>query len=127
MPTKRHRVRVGWMPQEPDLSTSLVTFRDDPDPANGPAAEPGSAGSGLSLQTSRVYAGAWQAFLAWHEGQDELPGLPAPPKRVVTYIESLPLSLGPNGVKLRMAAIAHHHEEQGMASPTAHAAVRTAL
>ena len=53
--------------------------------------------------------------------------LPVPPERVVAYIESLPPSLGPNGIKLRMAAIAEHHEERRLASPTVHAAVRAAL
>ena len=115
------------MPQEPDLPTSLVTHQDDPDPANGPAAGPGSAGSGLSQETSRVYAGAWQAFVAWRRGQDEGLDLPVQPELVVVYIKRLSPSLGSNGVKLRMAAIAHHHEEQGMASPTVHAAVRAAL
>ena len=114
------------MPQEPDLPTSLVTHQDDPDPANGPAAGPGSAGGGLSQETSRVYAGAWQAFDAWRRGQDEGLDLPVQPKLVVAYIESLPPSLGSNGLKLRMAAIAHH-EGQSQASPTAHASVRAAL
>ena len=50
-----------------------------------------------------------------------------PPELVVVYIESLPSSLGPNGVKLRMAAIAEHHEGRSMASPTVQAAVRAAL
>ena len=84
-------------------------------------------GSRLSLETRRVYAGAWHAFLAWHGGHGERLNLPVPPEQVVDYIESLPPSLGPNGVKLRMAAIAAHHEGQGLASPTAHAAVRAAL
>ena len=53
--------------------------------------------------------------------------LPVSPERVVAYIESLPTSLGPSGVKLRMAAIAEHHEKRGVASPTAYAAVRAAL
>ncbi len=35
--------------------------------------------------------------------------------------------IGSNGIKLRMAAIAEHHEERRLASPTAHAAVRAAL
>ena len=48
--------------------------------------------------------------------------LPVPPERVVAYIESLPPSLGPNGLKLRMAAIAEHHRERGSPSPTAHVA-----
>ena len=84
-------------------------------------------GSRLSLETRRVYAGAWHAFLAWHRSQGERLDLPVPPERVVDYIESLPPSLGPNGMKLRMAAIAEHHAERHVASPTAHAAVRAAL
>ena len=53
--------------------------------------------------------------------------MPEPPEWIVAYVESLPPSLGPSGVKLRMAAIAEHHERRGVASPTAHAAVRAAL
>lgn len=53
--------------------------------------------------------------------------LPVPPERVVAFIDSLPPSLGPNGLKLRMAAIAEHHERCGVTSSTAHAAVRAAL
>ncbi len=45
----------------------------------------------------------------------------------MAYIDSLPPSLGPNSLKLRMAAIADHHGERQVASPTAHAAVRAAL
>ena len=84
-------------------------------------------GSSLSPETRRVYAGAWQAFLAWQRDQGERLELPVPPEPIVAYIESLPPSLGRNGVKLRMAAIADHHGERQVASPTAHAAVRAAL
>ncbi len=109
------------------MSTSLVTRRDDPDPVNGPAAGARLPGSRLSLETRRVYAGAWHAFLAWYRSQGERLDLPVPPERVVDYIESLSPSLGPNSLKLRMAAIAEHHVERHVASPTAHAAVRAAL
>ncbi len=126
-PAKRQDVRIGWMPQEPALSTSLVTRRDDPDPANGPAAGAGPPGSRLSLGTRRVYAGAWQGFVTWCASQGWLVSLPVPPERVVAFIDSLPPSLGPNGLKLRMAAIAEHHERCGVTSSTAHAAVRAAL
>ena len=119
--------RVDWMPQEADLSTSLVIRPDDPDPADGPAAGPSSRASTLSLETRRVYADAWQAFLVWSAGQGWPLVLPVPQECLVAYIESLPPSLGPNGLKLRMAAIAEHHEERHLASPTAHAAVRAAL
>ena len=115
------------MPQEFDLSVSLVIRRDNPDPANGPAAGSSPTESTLSLETRRVYAGAWQAFLAWCVSQDQPAALPVLPERIIAYIESLPPSLGPNGVKLRMAAIAHHHGERQLASPTTHAAVRAAL
>ena len=53
--------------------------------------------------------------------------LPVPPERLVAYIDSLPPSLAPNGVKLCMAAVAKHHTGHSMAPPTAHAAVRAAL
>ena len=119
--------RVDWMPQEADLSASLMIRPDDPDSANGPAAAPSSGASTLSLETRRVYAGAWQGFVTWCTSQGWLVALPVPPERVVAFIDSLPRSLGPNGIKLRMAAIAEHHEERRLASPTAHAAVRAAL
>ncbi len=126
-PTKRHRVRVGWMPQELNLFTSLVTQRDDPEPPDGAAVGTGSGAGTLSSRTRQVYAGAWQAFLAWHSSQGDWLDLPVPPERLVAYIESLPPLLGPNGVRLRLAAVAEHHERQGLASPTAYAAVRAAL
>ena len=75
----------------------------------------------------RVYDGAWQSFAAWCTSQDWPLILPVPPERIVAFIESLPPSRGPNGLKLRMAAIAEHHRERESASPTAHAAVRAAL
>ncbi len=109
------------------MSTSLVTRRDDQDPVNGLGAGARLPGSRLSLETRRVYAGAWHAFLAWHGGHGERLNLPVPPEQVVDYIESLPPSLGPNGVKLRMAAIAEYHGRCGVVSSTAHAAVRAAL
>ena len=89
--------------------------------------EPGPGADRLSPETRRVYDGAWQSFAAWCTSQDRPLILPVPPERVVAYIESLPLSPGPNGLKLRMAAIAEHHRERGSTSPTAHAAVRAAL
>ena len=55
------------------------------------------------------------------------PVLPVPPEQVVAYLDSLPPSLGPNGTKLRMAAVAGHHAQQRLTSPTTHAAVREAL
>ena len=123
-----HHIRTGWIPQESDLSASLVIRRqDDPDRVDGLAAGSAPSGSTFSLEARRVYLGAWQAFLAWYHGQGERLELPVPPERAVAYIESLPLSLGTNGVKQRMAAIADRHEGPSMAYPTAHAAVRAAL
>ena len=81
----------------------------------------------LGSETRRVYAGAWQAFLAWCTAQDGSPALPVPPKLLVAYVESLPLSLGASGLKLRMAAIAKHHAERRLPSPTAYPMVRAAL
>ena len=124
----RRRFGVGRIPQEPELSTSLTTRRrDEPALPDGRAAGPSLAASRLSLETRRVYAGAWKAFVAWCTSQGWITTLPVPPERVVAFVESLPPSLGPNGVKLRMAAIADHHGERRLASPTAHAAVRAAL
>ena len=89
--------------------------------------EPGPGADRLSPETRRVYDGAWQAFVSWCASQDWPAALPVPPERVIAYVESLPPSLGPNGLKLRMAAIAEHPRERGSTSPTAHAAVRAAL
>ena len=83
--------------------------------------------SRLSPETCRVYGGAWEIFVAWCTSQDRLLILPVPPEWVVAYVESLLPSLGPNGVKLRMAAIAKHQAEQRLPSPTAHPMVRAAL
>ncbi len=83
--------------------------------------------AGLGPETRRVYAGAWRIFLVWCTSQDRPLILPVPPELVVAYVESLPPSLGPNGVKLRMAAIAMHHAERRLPSPTAHPLVRAAL
>ena len=83
--------------------------------------------SHLCPETRRVYGGAWEIFVAWCTSQDRLLILPVPPEWVVAYVESLPPSLGPNGVKLRMAAIAKHHAERRLPSPTAHPMVRAAL
>ena len=127
MLAKRYRL-VHPDHQESDLSSSLMTRGgDEPEPADRRAAGPGSCAGRLSLETRRVYDGAWQAFIAWYASQDGPAVLPVPPERVVAFIESLPPSLGPNGVKLRLAAIAQHHRDRGSPSPTAHAAVRAVL
>ena len=126
-PTNHYPVRTGGMPQESDLAALPVIRPDDPDSATGSAAGAGAAACTTSLETRRVYAGAWQAFRAWCTSQGEAPVLPVPPERVAAFVESLPPSLGANGLKLRMAAIAKHHAERNLASPTAHAAVRAAL
>ncbi len=110
------------------LSSLLVSRGGgDLEPADRRAAGPGPGADRLSLETRRVYDGAWQAFVALCASQDWPATLPVPPERVVAYIESLPPPLGPNGLKLRMAAIAQHHRERGSTSPTVHAAVRAAL
>ena len=114
--------------QERDLSSLLVTRGGgDLERADRGAAGPGPGADKLSLETRRVYDGAWQAFVAWCASQDGPAVLPVPPERVVAYIDSLPPSLGPNGLKLRLAAIARHHRDRGSPSPTAHAAMRAAL
>ena len=116
------------MQLEAELSTLPGTFdEDDPDPSDARGAGMAVTIVTLSLETRRVYAGAWQAFVAWCTSQGGAPVLPVPPERVAAYVESLSPSLGPNGVKLRMAAIADHHTARRLLSPTAHAAVRAAL
>ena len=101
----------------------MTRCKDEPEPADRDAAGSGPGADRLSLETRRVYDGAWQAFVASCASQDWPAALPVPPERVIAYIESLSPSLGPNGLKLRMAAIAEHHRERGSTSPTAHAAV----
>ena len=105
----------------------MTRSKQESGPADGHAAGSGLAEGRLSLGTRRVYAGAWQGFLAWCTSHGGPAILPVTPERVVAFIESLPPSLGSNGVKLRMAAIADHHAQRHVASPTAHAAVRAAL
>ena len=100
---------------------------DDPDTSDARGAGTAVTVVTLSLETRRVYAGAWQAFVTWCTSQGGRAVLPVPPERVAAYVESLPRSLGPSGVKLRMAAIADHHTARRLVSPTAHAAVRVAL
>ncbi len=113
---------------EPELLISLETHNGATlDPESARDAGLAALAPGLGPDTRRVYAGAWRIFLAWCTSQDRPLILPVPLERIVAYVESLPPSLGPNGVKLRMAAIAKHHVERRHPSPTAHPAVRAAL
>ncbi len=89
--------------------------------------EPETTASRLSPQTRRVYAGAWRAFVAWCEARGLPATKPVLPERLVAYVESLPQALGPNGVKLRLAAIASRDGVSGGASTSLHPAVRAAL
>ena len=112
------------------MSTALSIHRPDAPPDAAAAAHDDASAArsrGLSPETRRLYAGAWQVFVAWGLAAGEPIVLPVPPERIVAYIESLPTRIGRNGLKLRLAAIADAHRQQGATWQDGHAALRAAL
>ncbi|UFN51613.1 site-specific integrase (plasmid) [Roseomonas sp. OT10] len=66
----------------------------------------------LAPRTAQAYEGYWSAFQAWCEGH-AAPSLPAPPAIVAAYLAERSATLGRSGLRLILAAIAHHHRRAG--------------
>ncbi|MGI4745631.1 MAG: hypothetical protein ACRYFY_06240 [Janthinobacterium lividum] len=98
-----------------------------PGDGSGFADVPASAIAALSVETRRVYAGAWRDFCIWRTSMGIGSALPVPAEHIVGYIESLMPAASPSTVKLRLASIAVHSNQPGSISCNAHAAVRAAL
>ena len=93
-----------------------------PTPPDAPPARGG--GPKIAAQTERLYAGDWAAFADWACATGQ-PALPAAAETIAAYLEALAGRLGPGSLGRRLAAIGHHHRQQGLPAPSP-GAVRTA-
>ena len=66
----------------------------------------------VSPRTARQYAADWHAFRAWCGGH-RAPCLPAPPAVVAAYLADRSATRGRSGLRLILAALAHHHRRAG--------------
>ena len=66
----------------------------------------------LSPTTEKIYADDWDAFRGWCAGHGA-PSLPAPPAVVAAYLAARAASVGRSGLRVILAAIAHHHRRSG--------------
>ena len=82
----------------------------------------------LAASTRRAYERDWRSFAEWCRGQKVNPTvLPVHPVLVAAYLASLVPALGKSGLKARLAAIAHHHHQQGHQWSTRHPAISATL
>ena len=72
----------------------------------------GFAQRSVSPRTEAQYGSDWAAFRAWCDGHGA-PYLPAPPAVVAAYLAERSAQRGRSGLRLILAAIAHHHRRAG--------------
>lgn len=114
------------MPTSKPAHLHLVTAQRSAPPRLSMDAE-ASARAALSESTRRRYTTAWGAFSAWceREGQD---ALPAAPEVVSNYLASIRVrGLAASSLRVALAAINHHHVEDGRAAPGNSSVVKTVL
>jgi hypothetical protein len=90
-----------------------------------PSRRGGAPRKSPALETARLYAGDWAAFVAWCRQAGATP-LPAAPATVAAYLAARP-HLSPGALARRCAAIAQQHRQAGLATPAADPAVRSVL
>ena len=66
----------------------------------------------VAPRTAKQYEADWVAFRAWC-GQHGAPYLPAPPAVVAAYLAERSATRGRSGLRLTLAAVAHHHRRTG--------------
>lgn len=66
----------------------------------------------LSATTEKIYADDWTPFAAWC-ATCQAPSLPAHPAVVAAYLAHRSKTLGRSGLRLVLAAVAHHHRRAG--------------
>ena len=66
----------------------------------------------MSPRTARQYEADWRVFRAWCDGHGA-PSLPALPAVVAAYLAERSATRGRSGLRLILAAIAHHHRRAG--------------
>jgi integrase len=80
----------------------------------------------LSAATERIYADDWAAFVAWC-GECKAPSLPAHPAVVAGYLAHRSRTLGRSGLRLVLAAVAHHHRRTGHLWSSANPTIATVM
>ena len=66
----------------------------------------------ISPRTEKLYGDDWAVFRNWCAGHG-VPYLPAPPAVVAAYLAERSAKRGRSGLRLILAAIAHHHRRAG--------------
>jgi integrase len=79
-----------------------------------------------ALETMRLYAGDWAAFVTWCRNAQRSP-LPAEPAVVTAYLGTLVGRLSHGALSRRVAAIVDQHRQQGFASPATDPTGKTIL
>ena len=72
------------------------------------------AQASVSPRTALQYEADWHAFQTWCRGHGA-PSLPAPPAVVAAYLAERSATRGRSGLRLILAAVAHHHRRAGHA------------
>lgn len=70
------------------------------------------AQASVSPRTARQYEADWNAFRTWCDGHG-VPPMPAPPAVVAAYLAERSATRGRSGLRLILAAVAHHHRRAG--------------
>ncbi|MCK8788057.1 tyrosine-type recombinase/integrase [Roseomonas sp. NAR14] len=86
-------------PPAEDVGEPVARARDD-------------VGYAVAPRTEQAYGTYWAAFQTWCEGH-AVPALPSLPTIVAAYLAERSVSLGRSGLRLILAAIAHHHRRAG--------------
>lgn len=84
------------------------------------------AAANRSQRTKAAYASDWADFAGWAAEHGLVP-LPADPAVVALYLTERADTLAVSTLERRMAAISVRHQNDGLDSPTQHAAVRAVL
>ncbi|WP_133063876.1 type II toxin-antitoxin system ParD family antitoxin [Arboricoccus pini] len=99
--------------------------------AAGPLAEAlgkavGFAQASLAPRAEKAYGDTWNAFRDWC-ALHRVPALPAAPAIVAAYLAARQDRLGRSGLRLVLAAIAHHHRRAGLPWTAADPAIATVM
>jgi integrase len=82
----------------------------------------------LAVSTERTYTREWRNFVDWcHTQKIDTAVLPLHPVLVAAYLAGLVPKVGKSGLKVRLAAIAHHHHRQGHVWTANHPAITATL
>ena len=120
LPTGWARRRVTGWDVGPDAGQA-VTHRETP-----PGVTPANPRRRPAVETVRLYAGDWAAFVSWCRAAG-LTALPANPATIALYLGPLAGTLSHGALARRLAAIGHEHRRNGHPPPGADPAVRTIL